>query len=495
MEQLLAAVDLGSNSFRLSIGRVELHNGHAQIYAVDRLSESVRLAAGMGADKHIAPEALERAVSTLKRFHERIEGFHPNRVRAVATNTFRVARNRSHVQAAAEAALGFPIEVISGYEEARLIFSGVSNELPPSPNRRLIIDIGGGSTEIIIGKGFQPLLLTSLYMGCVSYTDRFFADGLITEARMQSAILAARSELEGIAHQYRKIGWQECYGSSGTAKGIYAILRDNQLSSKGVTLEAMWSLKDQLIQMGRVTPENLPGIKPQRAPVLAAGLAILIAIFLELRIDSLQQGEGALRVGVLYDLLGRDSERDKREETAIQLSKRYKLDTAQAQRVKQVALTLFDQLGLPPTAENTELRRSLGWAADLHEVGLSIAHNDYHKHTAYVLQHADMPGYSRDDQSRLSLLTLGHQGKLAKLQDHQTDTETWMTLLCLRLATILMRRRESLEALPIALQRVDDDVHMHADASWLASHPLSEFSLHYECEQWQRYTPVRLSLK
>ncbi|HBJ68094.1 MAG TPA: exopolyphosphatase, partial [Alcaligenes faecalis] len=233
MEQLLAAVDLGSNSFRLSIGRVVQHNGHAQIYTIDRLNESVRLAAGMGPDKYISPDAIERAVVILKRFNERLAGFHPNRVRAVATNTFRVARNLSEVLPAAEAAFGFPIEVISGHEEARLIFSGISNELPPSPNRRLMIDIGGGSTEVIIGKGLKPLLLSSLYMGCVSYTDKFFSDGVITEERMSNAILTARRELEGITRQYRKTGWQEAYGSSGTAKGLIAILQENGMSKKG----------------------------------------------------------------------------------------------------------------------------------------------------------------------------------------------------------------------------------------------------------------------
>lgn len=495
MEQLLAAVDLGSNSFRLSIGRVEQHNGHAQIYTVDRLNESVRLAAGMTSDKRIHPEAIERAVAVLQRFHERIAGFHPNRVRAVATNTFRVAKNRLALLEAAEKALGFPIEVVSGYEEARLIFSGISNELPPSQNRRLMIDIGGGSTEVIIGRGFQPLLLSSLSMGCVSYTDRFFPDGMISEVRMQKAILAARSELEGIAKQYRKTGWQEAYGSSGTAKGIIAILQAMDMSRKGITLEGMELLKAKLVRDRCVKMSELQELKPHRAPVLAAGLAIMIAIFQELKIKLMLPGEGALRVGVLYDLLGRDSERDKREETVIQLSKRYHLDLRQATRVKTAALSFFDQLALPESVENQELRRSLGWAASLHEVGLSIAHTDYHRHTAYVLENADMPGFSKDDQFLLAFLTRGHQGKLTKLPAAEAEPNHWLALLCLRLAAMLMRRREDVEQLPIQLQLSADKLLIQANKEWLSAKPLSEFALRTEQQQWERCGQLSVKLK
>ena len=484
MDQLLAAVDLGSNSFRLSIGRVEQHNGHAQIYAIDRLNESVRLAAQMGPDKRIHPDAVKRAITILQRFNERIQGFHPNRVRAVATNTFRVASNRDEILPIAEEALGFPIEIISGYEEARLIYAGINNALPPSNSHRLMVDIGGGSTEIIIGRKTQPQLLSSLPMGCVSYTDRFFGTGLITENRMNQAVLAARREIEVIAQQYRKTGWQQAYGSSGTAKGIEAILVANGYSERGITLEGMNLLRKKLVRDKRVIVEDLPGIKPHRIPVLAAGLAIMIAIFEELKIQSMQRGEGALRMGVLYDMLGRDSQRDKREETVLQLSKRYNIDLKQAQRVKQAALTLFSQLQLKVTPESTELGKALGWAADLHEVGLSIAHNDYHKHTAYVLGHADMPGFSKDDQALLAFLSLGQQGRLDKLKNPTTNRAEWLALLCLRLSAMLMRRREDLDALPLQVKVDDSGATIFADKQWIAARPLSEFSLRTEQSEW-----------
>lgn len=486
MDQLLAAVDLGSNSFRLSIGRVEQNNGHAQIYAVDRLNESVRLASQMGPDKRIHPDAIKRAVTILQRFHERIEGFHPNRVRAVATNTFRVASNREDMLEVAEEALGFPIEVISGYEEARLIYAGVNNSLPPSPSRRLMVDIGGGSTEIIIGRKNHPQLLASLAMGCVSYTDRFFSSGLITENRMNQAIWSARREIEVIAQQYRKNGWQQAYGSSGTAKGIEAILVGNAYSIRGITLEGMYLLRQKLVRDKRVIVEDLPGIKLHRIPVLAAGLAIMIAIFEELKIDMMLLGEGALRMGVLYDLLGRDSDRDKREETVLQLKKRYQLDQAQAQRVKQAALSLFKQLNLTANTDNHDLEKALGWAADLHEVGLSIAHNDFHKHSAYVLEHADMPGFSRDDQALLAFLTLEQLGKLDKLKSQPSSKEQRLTLLCLRLSLMLMRRREDVNPLPLRLQMDSTGATIYADKHWIAARPLSEFSLRAEQNEWAK---------
>jgi exopolyphosphatase/guanosine-5'-triphosphate,3'-diphosphate pyrophosphatase len=486
MDHLLAAVDLGSNSFRLSIGRVIQQEGAAQIYQIDRLKETVRLAAGLDADKHLSSDAVDRAIEVLERFGERLRSFHPSRVRAVATNTFRVARNTAEFLPRAEAALGFPIEVIAGREEARLIFSGVVHTLPPSPNKRLVIDIGGGSTEVIIGRGYEPGLMSSLYMGCVSYSRQFFGDGIVDAHQMKLAELAARREAEVIAKQYRKMGWKEAYGSSGTAKALYAILTECGFSDRGITRAGLNKLKDRIIRSGRVIPSELPGIKVERADVLPGGLAIMSALFDELNIDVMHTGDGALRLGVLYDLLGRDDQHDKRDESVRQFMKRYHIDVNQAARVRRAALTLFKESGIQDDANRHELAHALGWAADLHEIGLSIAHNDYHKHSAYVLGNADMPGFSRDDQRLLAVLALGHHGKLGKLEPLVRNREEWLTILCLRLAVLLFRRREDLAALPLAVSVRGDSIVVRVQHEWLAEHPLSDFTLRGEESEWRK---------
>ncbi|MDP4590740.1 MAG: exopolyphosphatase, partial [Burkholderiaceae bacterium] len=306
MEHLLAAVDLGSNSFRLSVARIELINGIAQIYQIDRLKETVRLAAGLNEHKILEESAIERAISVLHRFGERLDSFHPSRVRAVATNTFRVARNTNDFLPRAETALGFPIEVIAGKEEARLIYTGVNHTLPKSDKKRLVIDIGGGSTEVIIGIGDEPINLSSLYMGCVSYSRKFFPDGRVDAQRMRLAELAARREIEVITKPFKRLGWAEAYGSSGTAKALLAILQDGGLSSNGITAQGLRALKEKVIAQGQVNPTELPGIKADRTDVLLGGLAIMSAFFDEFGIETMQTGDGALRLGVLVDLSGRE---------------------------------------------------------------------------------------------------------------------------------------------------------------------------------------------
>ncbi len=487
MDYLLAAVDLGSNSFRLTIARVVQHNGHAQIYAIDRLKDAVQLAAGLTPHKTLDEAAVERAIAVLKRYGERLEGFNPSRVRAVATNTFRVAKDTGPILARAEAALGFPIEVISGQEEARLIYSGVSSELPPSGNHRLVIDIGGGSTEVILGKGHQPIHLASLPMGCVSYTKQFFPDGRITAQRMGKARLAARRELESISDTYRHLGWEQAYGSSGTAKGLLAMLAEGGMSSRGITVEGMEALQKRLVSDGRVIMEHLPGIKPARAGVLSGGLAIMMAAFEELKIDFMLPGEGALRAGVLYDLLGRRSEHDKREETVQLMLQRYDIDAQQAQRVHTIAMQLFRSMKLEGE-DVEELERTLSWAARLHEVGLSITSANYHLHSAYILGHADMPGFSNDDQKLLAWFASGHQGKVVRASSPRPEPSRaqWLTLLCLRLAVLLCRRREQPATLPIQLHHDGHSLSILADAHWLDTHALSEYSLRAEAKEWRK---------
>lgn len=485
MEHLLAAVDIGSNSFRLSIGRVHEEHGVRQIYQVDRMKETVRLAAGLDQNKVLSEEAIQRAIAVLQRFGERLRSFHPDRVRAVATNTFRVARNTPEFLPRAEAALGFPIEVIAGREEARLIYTGVSHTLPFSENRRLVIDIGGGSTEVIIGKHDEPLLMTSLYMGCVSYSRRFFPEGRIDEQAMRTAMTAARREIEVITKPYRKLGWQQSFGSSGTAKALYAILTEGGMSSDGITREGLARLRQKLIKSGQVVPQELPGIKAERADVLPGGLAIMSAFFEELSIESMSTGDGALRLGVLVDLAGREEFRDRRDETVKAFMKRYHVEARQAARVKRTALSLFDSI-YPDLPTHDELRHCLSWACDLHEAGMSIAQADYHKHGAYILTHADMPGFSRADQAMLAMLVMAHTGKIAKVQGQVKKREQWVAILALRLAVLLCRRREEVQRLALSVSVKDTLIITKVDRGWLDSHPLTDYSLHGEEDEWRK---------
>jgi len=479
----LAAVDLGSNSFRLSIGRVVQQDGITQIFQVDRLKETVRLAAGLNADGQLDHDTIARAVNVLERFGERLRGFPAHHVRAVATNTFRVARNTPEVLVRAEAALGFPIDVISGQEEARLIFSGVVHSLPRLDAKRLVVDIGGGSTEMIIGKGLSPKRMNSLPMGCVSYSRAFFADGRITQARMQEAELAARREIEALSGRYRKTGWQEAYGSSGTAKALYAILTAGG-AAQTITAKGLRELKQRLIRAGRVVMCELPGIKPSRVEVLPGGLAIMSAIFDELKIEQMTTGEGALRVGVLYDLLGRDhANGDVRLQTVYLFMKRYHIDTRQAGRVRDIALTCFDRL-CPSSPEADDLRLAVGWAAQLHEIGLSIAHDNYHRHSAYILEHADMPGFSNAEQALLAQLALAHKGKLGKMQPQVQDHRHWLAVLSLRLAVLLMRKHQDNPDLPLSFSGKGQTITLTIDRHWLAAHPLTHFNLNAEMQEW-----------
>ncbi|GAA4332609.1 exopolyphosphatase [Pigmentiphaga soli] len=486
MDHLLAAVDLGSNSFRLVIGRVSDEAGAAQIYPVDRLKETVRLAAGLRPDKTLEPATVAFAIQVLERFGERLRSFHPDRVRAVATNTFRVARNVADILPQAEAALGFPIEVIAGREEARLIFTGVAHSLPPSAEKRLVVDIGGGSTEFIVGRRFEPLLMESLYMGCVSYSRQFFPDGIVDAHAMKQAELAARREVEVIARRFRETGWREAYGSSGTSKALGAILAESGFSPEGITRRGMDKLKDRLIKAGTVERAQLAGIKPDRMAVLPGGLAIMSALFDELGIDVMRTADGALRVGVLYDLLGREAPQDQRDETVRHFMLRYEIDTPQAARVRRAALQLFGQMVPDVPADLEELPRLLGWAADLHEAGLTIAHNSYHKHTAYVLENADMPGFSRPEQRLLAMLALGHLGKLGKMEGLCTRREHWLAILSLRLAAILFRRREPIPKLPLQASASGSSIVVNADAKWLRAHPLTDFTLRAEISEWRK---------
>lgn len=479
--ETLAAVDLGSNSFHLQIGRVV----DGQIYPLDAVREVVRLGGGLTAEKRIDRATQARALEALAKFSERLRGFARSAVRVVGTNALRVAKNAPAFLREARQTLGFPIEVISGREEARLIYLGVAHSLKPSPERRLVVDIGGGSTEFIVGTGIEPQLTESLYMGCLSYSLKYFPDGRIDKARMRAAELAARQEISSLKKQYKETGWHEAVGSSGTARSIEAILHDNGFAEAGITREGIDRLRERLFKVEKADPDRIGGLRPNRAPVLPGGVAILRAVFDELGIEAMQVAEGALRHGVLYDLLGRVEHRDMREATVAQFARRYHVDAAQAERARNLALSVYDALTLSQDRDEDDERRVLGWAARLAEIGLSIARAQYHKHSAYVLANADMPGFSRMEQARLARLVLAHRGKLAKMQDAGLEPSDWKLVLALRIASLILRSRTDAK-LPF-LRVVADAGGFAIDLpqAWLDENPLSADALDAEASYWK----------
>src|SRR5438067_4053201 len=485
-QETLAAVDLGSNSFHLEIGRVV----ERQIYPLDALREVVRLGAGLSAEKRIDRARQALALEALAKFAERLRGFPRPAVRAVGTNALRIAKNSPQFLREARAVLGFPIEVISGREEARLIYLGVAHALPVAaprskPSRRLVVDIGGGSTEFIIGTGLEPQLTESLYMGCLSYSLKYFAEGKIDKPRLKAAELAARQELAGIIHAYRAAGWDEAVGSSGTARSLENILRENGLAAQGLTREGLDKLRSLLIKHEKADPDKIAGLRPNRAPVLPGGLAILVAVLDELGIEAMKVSEGALRHGVLYDLLGRVEHRDMREVTVAQFVRRYHVDHAHAERLKSLALTIYDALTPGTERDEDADRQLLDWSARLADIGLSIEHAQYHKHSAYVLSHADMPGFSRMEQVRLARIVLAHRGKLRKMQDAGLEGADWKPVFALRMAALILRSRSDAK---LPFLRVAADAGGFAidlPQSWLDENPLSAAALESETDHWK----------
>jgi exopolyphosphatase/guanosine-5'-triphosphate,3'-diphosphate pyrophosphatase len=481
---VLAAVDLGSNSFHLQVGRVV----DGQIYALDSMREALRLGAGLTADKRIDRATQVRALEVLARFGERLRGLPPSAVRAVGTNTLRVAKNAAQFLREARSALGFPIEVIAGREEARLIYLGVSHSLPPAQHRRLVVDVGGGSTEFIIGSGFEAQLTESLYMGCVSWSLRYFPDGKIDKGALRSAELAARQELSGMVREYSALGWEEAVGSSGTARAIEEILRENGYSEAGITRNGLERLRSLLLKHERADPRKIAGLRDSRVPVLPGGVAILSATFDALGIETMTVSDGALRHGVLYDLLGRAQHADMREATVVQFMRRYHVDATQAERVRQVALGLYDELAATPHSpdrEDNASRLMLDWAARLAEIGVSIAHAQYHKHSAYVLSNADMPGFSRMEQQRLSRVVLAHRGKLGKVQDEGLEGTDWMLVFALRIATLLARSRTDVKVPHMSVAMDDAGFSLTLPQAWLDENPLSADALESEAGHWK----------
>jgi exopolyphosphatase/guanosine-5'-triphosphate,3'-diphosphate pyrophosphatase len=480
MPSEIAAVDLGSNSFRLQMARLV----DDQLVFHDSLREMVRLGAGLGKDKLLDADSQTRAIECLKRFGERLRGLPPHAVRAVATNTFRVARNAPQLLKQAEAALGFPIEIIAGREEARMIFVGVTHGLSTSSHKRLVIDIGGGSTEFIIGSGFEPQEMESLYMGCVSYSREYFADGKLSDGNLKRAEIAAREEVQGIRRHFAAGRWEEAMGSSGTARALGEVLRSQGWSDGQITLQGLENLRALLIKNKDINKLQLEGLSAERLPSFPGGLSIMLGAFRELGIEKMTVASGALREGVLYELVGRMHHQDTREATVVRFKRRYHVDAQQARRVELTALALLKQVA--PRMKMPEMgARYLSWAARLHEIGTSIAHSGYHKHSSYIVENADMPGFSRMEQQTLGLLVRCQRRSLPKAILPGIADECSVLIAALRLAVLFHRNRQDATLPKLSLDWNGKGFRMQVDQEWLAQNPLTESALHAEVSYWK----------
>lgn len=482
---LLAAIDLGSNSFRLEIGRY----GQGLIERVEYHKETVRQGGGLDEFRRLNPEAMQRGWDCLARFAERLAGFQPAQVRAVATQTLREARNRDEFLARANEVLGFPIDVIGGVEEARLIYLGVAHLLPQSDERRLVVDIGGRSTEMIIGQGFEGRVMESFRVGSVSWSQKYFADGEFTAQAFERAEVAAKAVLDEALNQYQPSQWDQAYGASGTIGAVADVLEAAGGPAGMVQRQGLYWLRDRLLAAGHASRVSLDALKEDRRPVIGGGLSVLLAVFELLGIDDMHKADGALRHGALYDLLDREhGQTDLRSATVQRLAEGFQVDTLQSARVERVALTLLSQLraGDAP-AEATRRQRKLAWAARLHEIGTRISHSDYHKHGAYILDNADAPGFTQWELHRLGQLVLGHRGKLRKLGADLDDEALVHQLLSLRLAVQLChaRRDPDLHGLRLTVQGRRQFA-LEMDAAWTRRYPQSAHLLREEALAWQK---------
>jgi exopolyphosphatase/guanosine-5'-triphosphate,3'-diphosphate pyrophosphatase len=488
--EVFAAVDLGSNSFHMLVARMD--GGTLQV--IDRHKEMVRLGEGLTSDKQLREDVAERALACLQRMGQRLKEMPAARVRAVGTNTLRQVRPETRFLPRAERALGHTIEIISGREEARIIYLGVSHGLAIGDEKRLVIDIGGGSTELIIGQGFAPTLRESLHMGCVSMSQKFFRNDKITAKQMDKAELYGALEIRPVRELFRQSGWSSATGSSGTIKAIASVVTSEGWSEDGITRESLARLREALIETGRTSLLDLKGLSEQRRPVFAGGVAVLSSLFKTLDIQHMRASDQALREGLIYEMVGRLEHEDVRERTVATLTRRFDVDTAHGARVRETAMYLLEQLRAPWHLRHPNHALMLGWAAELHEIGVAVSHSRYQHHGAYLVANADLSGFTRQEQQALSALVLGHRRKF--------PVDTFLTLpssvrdcarrLCviLRLAVLMNRGRTGSVPQP-ALDAEDDTLVLRFPGGWLSAHPLTQLELE---EEAQRLVPAGHSL-
>ncbi|CBL43689.1 Exopolyphosphatase [gamma proteobacterium HdN1] len=488
--QLMAAIDMGSNSFHMVLARLE----GGEVRLVRKLGEKVTLASGLNDCVSLSDEAIERGLACLRRFAQLTANVDPAWVRCVGTSTLRRAKNAESFLVQAREILNCPVEVVAGREEARLIYLGVSHSLPDTDGRRLVFDVGGGSTEFIIGERFNPLLTESRHIGCVEFRDSFFAGGKLSARAFQRAVTAARREVASVEVAARALGWSRVFGASGSVRAVEKTAIACGYVSQGVTLEAMYKLRERVLLARTFAEMEIPGLKEDRRSVFPSGLAIIIAVCEQLKIESLQTTDGALREGLLYDMLGRLATEDVRERSIRAMMGRYSVDVAQANRVQALAMVLLDRVAKPWCLESDEWRECLGWAALTHEVGLIVSHSGYHKHGAYLLTHTDLAGFTRQEQLIVASLVISHRRKMRvsyfdALPSADRPACVRVALL-LRLAVVLNHSRCDANLSELQVMADADGVSLSFPEGWLSERPLTEADLQEEVQVWKQFGGV-----
>lgn len=480
--ETFAAVDLGSNSFHMIVGKLD----NKQLVIVDRLRDAVRLGGGLLPDKTLADDAWQRALESLSRMGQRLRALPHHAVRAVGTNTMRQIRDGGAFLQAAEDALGHPIEIIGGREEARLVYLGVAHGLAAGDDTRLVVDIGGGSTEVILGGGLEAHERESLFMGCVSMTRRFFDNGRIDRDAMEQAILAGRVELRPVRRMFHSENWQAAVGSSGTIKAIERVAVANGWSGEGITRQALKKIRRALVSAGHIDQVQLDGLSEDRRPVFAGGVAVLSAVFKALEIEHMQVSDLALREGLLYELIGHIHHVDVRDSTVQALMQRFGVDRKQASRVETTARALLRQVEHDWQIDDPDDNLMLNWASRLHEIGLVVSHGSFHKHGAYLLANADLPGFTRQQQAILASLVRVHRRKFANTEfdslPGQTAEATRRLAILLRLSVLMHRGRSGSHKPPMKIAVDGMNVQVTFPEGWLDEHPLTEAEIAREAE-------------
>ncbi|MBN7818730.1 exopolyphosphatase [Bowmanella yangjiangensis] len=482
----VAALDIGSNSFHLVVARINA--GSLQI--LYKVKQRVRMADGLDKDGYLDQPAIDRGIAALEQFADSLRGFKPDSVRIVATHTLRKAHNARDFIRAARRVLPYPVEIISGVEEARMIYQGVAHTTEDN-GQRLVVDIGGGSTEFIIGKGFKPVLMRSLQMGCVSFTQRYFKNGELKSKAFNRAIMAAKQELEMIDRRYRQLGWDVCIGTSGTIKTIISLAQEINPDLKNGTLSRneLRKLVDACVKAEQLDKLNFKELGDDRKPIFAAGLAILLAIFESLDIQLMEFSMAALREGVIYEMEDRLEHQDIRERTAESLAVRYDVDTEQAKRVLNTTMVLYHQVAEDWDIKHEELQSLLGWSALLHEVGLQINSRGVQRHSGYILQNADLPGFNQEQQDLLATLVRFHRKKI-KTSDFpefsQYRNEQVQRLICILQLGVVLNIKRLDDFLPqIKAKAKQDKLLLEFANDWLQNAPLVVADLELQAEYLQ----------